>query len=247
MYRRGDGGRHLQGTYHDRDVEELAAINDQVFSMGSDWAYIDLEVGALTEDSIPEVSRLELELATTALSVTTQNFLLLAQDGYYTDTIVHRFERDVGMCLGDVTNKNGKGGHCHPSLSVNGSPYLPETEPFVVSHLPGVVTMMSPGVDKVDSRFLFCTYEAPHVDGRFVGFGRLSSESHKRVEELQTKVFVQASKPIVDLKIVGIGLLSDAPDLDSDDSSSRNNSNSNSNNNKQSGSNTDPSGTTEAA
>ena len=85
------------------------------------------------------------------------------------------------------------------------------------------------------------------MDGRFVGFGRLSSESHKRVEELQTKVFVQASKPIVDLKIVGIGLLSDAPDLDSDDSSSRNNSNSNSNNNKQSGSNTDPSGTTEAA
>ena len=227
-YRRGDGGRHLQGPLWDRNVEELQDINNTVFGMGSQLGYIDMSVGSMKrkstsgsteeesadddddnddDDDAASITRLQLELATEALPLTTQNFLRLCQDDYYTDTTVYRFERNVGLCLGDVSKMNGKGGHCHPSLSVNGQPHLPETEPLVLSHLPGIVTMISPGVDKVDSRFMLCVQEAPHLDGRFVPFARLDDESLAKARDWFDNIFVRKGVPIVEMKITGAGLL----------------------------------------
>lgn len=199
-YRDGRGGRHLQGKYWDRNVEELQEINDTVFKMGSLNYYLDLQVG----DEQP-LLRLELELATAALPVTCQNFTLLGDDGHYDNTIVHKIEKGVGLCLGDTHGKKGRGGACHESLSPYGGAYLPETEPLVLSHLPGIVTMVCPGVDKVDSRFMLCTNEAPHLDGTFVAFGRLLDlEVVKDLEETQ---YTTRGLPNVDIKIVGCGAL----------------------------------------
>lgn len=208
-YRDGRGGRHLQGKYWDRNVKELQEINDTVFRMGSLNYYLDLQVG----DGAP-LLRLELELATAALPLTCQNFTLLGDDGQYDNTIVHKIEKGVGLCLGDTQNKKGRGGACHESLSPYGS--LPETEPLVLSHLPGIVTMVCPGVDRVDSRFMVCTNEAPHLDGTFVAFGRLLDlEIVKDLEETQ---YTTRGLPNVDIKIVGCGPLNDNGGNDDDGS-----------------------------
>jgi cyclophilin family peptidyl-prolyl cis-trans isomerase len=199
-YRAGKGGRHLQGRYWDRDAEELAEINNEVFAMGSELSFIDLKIG-----DTDVIHRLEMELATAALPLTTRNFQLLCEDGHYQNTIVHRIERNVGICLGDVDNRQGKGGRCHPSLSISGK--LPETEPLVISHLPGIVTMTCPGVDKVDSRFLLVSKEAPHLDGLFVGFGRLSGDSLAIVRELEETVHTQRGLPTCGITIVDCGKL----------------------------------------
>jgi len=199
-YRDGEGGRHLQGELFDRDIEELESINNQVFAMGSENAYLDIKIDG------EEIHRLTMELATAALPLTTKNFLLLCEDGMYTDTIIHRLQKNVGIVLGDVSMRKGKGGYCHPSLSIDGK--LPETEPLVISHLPGIVSMTSPGVDKVDSRFLCCSHELPHLDGRFVGFGRLFPESLEKILDwLDTQHTVGGGFPNVEMKIVSCGRL----------------------------------------
>jgi len=256
-YRRGDGGRHLQGPLWDRRIEELEEINNHVFALGSDFAYIDILVEDTTtttttttsdnndennnssnddndNDNVADVednsntengykkTRLILELATAALPLTTENFLRLAEDDYYTDTMVYRVEKEVGLCLGNLGTNGGSGGHCHPSLALHGSAYLPKTEPLVLSHLPGIVTMITPGVDKVNSRFLLCANEAPHLDGRFVGFGRLQEESKQQVQHWLSTVFVRRGAPIREMRIVGAGLLSSSS---SDDDNNNNNSN----------------------
>jgi cyclophilin family peptidyl-prolyl cis-trans isomerase len=214
-YREGRGGRHLQGKYWDRNVEELQDLNQTVFNFGSDGHYLDLKIGS-------DVHRLELELATAALPMTTQNFQLLSQDGFYQDTIVHRIEKKVGLCMGDVNKKEGKSGHCHASLGPHGK--LPETEPLVLSHLAGVVTMVCPGVDKVDSRFILLSEDAPHLDGMFVGFGRLNEASLAIVKELESTHYTTRGLPNVEMKIVASGPLTPTteeeqpPQLDEDKS-----------------------------
>mmetsp|Transcript_29947 Transcript_29947/g.49422 ORF Transcript_29947/g.49422 Transcript_29947/m.49422 type:complete len:268 (+) Transcript_29947:25-828(+) len=216
-YREGRGGRHLQGKYWDRNVEELQELNQTVFDFGSDGHYIDLQIG--DGDDAP-LHRLEMELASAALPLTTKNFQLLSQDGLYKDTIVHRIEKNVGICLGDVNGKQGKSGSCHASLGPFGK--LPETEPLVMSHLAGVVTMVCPGVDKVDSRFMVLSEDAPHLDGLFVAFGRLNEESLSIVKELMTTNFTTRGLPNVEIKIVDCGTSQAPPKTDDDTEEDKN-------------------------
>ena len=55
--------------------------------------------------------------------------------------------------MGDIDRKKGKGGYYHLLLSPTGK--LIETKPLVVTHFPGIVPMMSAGVDEIDSKFIF--------------------------------------------------------------------------------------------
>lgn len=208
-YREGRGGRHLQGKYWDRNVEELQELNQTVFEFGSENHYINLQVG----DS-DTVHRLEMELASAALPMTTKNFQLLSDDGFYKDTIVHRIEKKVGLCMGDVNGKEGRSGHCHASLGPFGK--LPTTEPLIMSHLAGVVTMVSPGVDKVDSRFILLTEDAPHLDGLFVGFGRLTDKSLEIIKELESTHFTTRGLPNVEMKILDCGSMPSTSSEDND-------------------------------
>ena len=55
--------------------------------------------------------------------------------------------------MGDIDRKRGKGGYCHLPLSPTGK--LLKTEPLVVTHLLGIVTMMFADVNKIDSKSIF--------------------------------------------------------------------------------------------
>ena len=146
---------------------------------------------------------LHLELATAAMPLTTTNFDLLSPQ--YTNTIVHRIEKKVGLCLGDVRMNLGRSGLCHASLSKTGK--LPTTEPLVLSHLAGIVTMVSTGVDKVDSRFMLCTADSYQLDGRFVAFGRLSPESLAICQEIESSHYTTRGLPNVEIRVVSCGPL----------------------------------------
>ena len=87
-YREGRGGRHLQGRWHDRDVDGLNAINDQVFALNASAAsnndipakaYLNLSVGGA------EARRVVIELASAALPKTCENFTKLCTSGSVVD------------------------------------------------------------------------------------------------------------------------------------------------------------------
>jgi peptidyl-prolyl isomerase H (cyclophilin H) len=233
-YRAGLGGRHLQGRYHYRDLDELSSINDAVFAMNdapsssssslsttttttvvgtggtttttTTEAYLDLSVG----NEPPR--RVIIELASAALPRTTENFRLLCRERGgrgtgYANTSVYKIEKTVGLCLGDLVNDDGSGGRCHPSMGTYGSPFSFEDEGFLVSHTgPGIVSMMSPGVHRNDSRFLITTTDAPQLDGRFVAFGRVK-EGMDVINDIATGVFTKRGRPTVDIKIADCGVL----------------------------------------
>ncbi len=218
-YRAGLGGRHLQGRWHFRDVNELDAVNDLVFDMNEtlkseDYvggsiipteAYLDLSVAGDTP------RRVTIELASAALPKTTENFRLLCQEKAeetglgYESTLVYKIEKTVGLCMGDVVSNDGTAGRCHPTFGTYASPYSFEDEGFLISHTgPGIVSMMSPGVHRNDSRFLITTTGAAQLDGRFVAFGRVK-EGLDVITDIATGVFTKRGRPTVEIKIVGCG------------------------------------------
>ena len=85
---------------------------------------------------------------------------------------------------------------------------MEQTENLVLSHVPGVVTMMSQRVQEIDSRFMLCTHHAPHMDGKAVAIGRLDEESLKKVQEWESTLITQKGHPkTVALRITDCGLI----------------------------------------
>ena len=165
--------------------------------------------------------RLVMQIASTVMPETCINFVGLCQEAAYNGTIMYRIEKEVGICGGDVLTNTGKTGQClqdWPYESANGpSPDMnplrrdlppPEEEPMALWHTAGTVTMLCPKVNEIDSRFILCGKDAPHLDGIHRAFGKLEPESLKQVQEWQDSVLTSYGKPkSVTLRIVGCGVL----------------------------------------
>jgi cyclophilin family peptidyl-prolyl cis-trans isomerase len=217
-YREGLGGRHLQGRYHNRDIKKLTSINDQVFALNTthaqklstpSQAYLDIAVEG--EEGGPH--RVVIELASAALPNTCRNFVDLceAEDGGYKSSKVFKILPQMGLCLGDNTKMNdGRQGRCSPNVVKPDEPHshnFPH-EATVISHAEeGIVTMISTGLDKNDSRFLILTAaDASHLDGKYVAFGKVK-EGLNALQDIVQNTFTKMGKPSVNIQVVGCGVL----------------------------------------
>ena len=218
-YRDNKGGRHLQGRYHKFDADSLKIHNDTIFELGTSECFLDIQMDDDDDDDAKDsyekmknegesekTKRIVIELASEALPKTCHNFLKLCQDGYYNDTKVFKIERNVGLCMGDVLDMDGRGGKCHPETSSSG--YF-ENEGYYLSHAQkGVLTMLAPSVDKNDSRFMITLRDTPQLDGRYVAFGRLKEDENgiKVLENIVENTYTRRGKPQKDIKIISSGV-----------------------------------------
>lgn len=212
-YRAGKGGRHLQGEYSHLNVDELKAWNDAVFSLGSQFVYMDVLVEPLHQDGDRakedlEQHRLVMELASEVFPRATQNFtkLLEAEKDGFKSSILHRVEKTVGLMGGHVWKGTGK---CHEDLRMPTSlTSMEQSEKMVLSHIPGTVTMLSQRVQEIDSRFLLCSQHAPHLDGKAVAIGRLDEQSLSQIQKWESTLITQKGRPsTLQLRISACGLL----------------------------------------
>jgi cyclophilin family peptidyl-prolyl cis-trans isomerase len=236
-YRAGKGGRHLQGEYHDRESpEECAAWNDAVLQLGSTPVYLDVvaeprrHASAIRSKKLIEVPplnslvgekyRLVIDVASTVMPETTQNFMdLMAVDtDGYLGTRMYRIEKNVGLCGGDVLTNTGKTGKAARGLPLT---IDVESDPLPLWHIPGTVTMLVPRVGEIDSRFILVTQPAPHIDGICRAFGRMTPETLSLVTNWQTNWLTRDGIPTAfDLIVVECGVLRDNAQEESSISSS---------------------------
>lgn len=215
-YRAGKGGRHLQGEYSHLNMDELRAWNDAVFSLGSQFVYLDVVVEPLHKDSerkaeALEEHRLVIELASQVFPRATENFVKLLTsetDGYKSSTL-HRVEKTVGLMGGNVWKNTGK---CHEDMRMTTSlTSMAQIENMVLSHIPGTITMLSQRVQEIDSRFLLCCSHAPHLDGKALAIGRLDDESLEQVKKWESTLITQNGFPTtVQLRIAECGIVEEA-------------------------------------
>lgn len=102
--------------------------------------------------------------------ITTENFIELANDGFYDGLIFHRVIPGFMIQGGDPLG-NGTGG---PGYAIKGE-FKSNGFDNDLKHERGVLSMArSMNPDSAGSQFFIMTEDAPHLDGMYAAFGRIT-------------------------------------------------------------------------
>lgn len=102
--------------------------------------------------------------------ITTENFIELANDGFYDGLIFHRVIPGFMIQGGDPLG-NGTGG---PGYAIKGE-FKSNGFDNDIKHERGVLSMArSMHPDSAGSQFFIMTEDAPHLDGMYAAFGRIT-------------------------------------------------------------------------
>jgi peptidyl-prolyl cis-trans isomerase B (cyclophilin B) len=107
---------------------------------------------------------LELELYPEHAPKTVNNFVFLAQEGYYDGVVFHRVISDFVIQGGDPTG-TGRGG---PGYS-----FEDEVAGNPLKHERGIISMANAGPNTNGSQFFITHSPQPHLDGKHTVFGKV--------------------------------------------------------------------------
>jgi len=112
---------------------------------------------------------IEIELFPDKTPKTVENFVGLAEKGYYNGVIFHRVIADFMIQGGDPTG-TGRGGN-----SFWGAPFADEIVPTLKHEEPGVLSMANAGPNTNGSQFFITVVPTPWLDGKHTIFGKVIS------------------------------------------------------------------------
>ena len=174
----------------------------------------------LTTDG-ERLGRMEFELADDVVPMTARNFALLSEPGAapsgrsYQGARIHRMVRGAAILGGDVdeamaptgwTGVKGDQGYAGGHSAWENQRYF-EDEGFLIPHSePGILTMANRGLGTNASQFYITTVPCPHLDGKCVAFGRVTSglEIAQRIHDS----LANKGRLLADIRIASCGSLS---------------------------------------
>ena len=115
-------------------------------------------------------SEIKLELYPEVAPITVENFVKLANEGFYDGLIFHRVISGF-MIQGGDPNGTGTGG---PGYSIKGE-FAINGVKNDLSHKRGVISMArSMGYDTAGSQFFICHADSTFLDGQYAAFGKVT-------------------------------------------------------------------------
>lgn len=123
---------------------------------------------------------IRLTLDESQAPVTVQNFVELAEKGFYNGLVFHRIEPGFVIQGGDPLG-NGMGG---PGYQIKGE-FSANGVKNTISHQRGVISMArSRAFDSAGSQFFITLDDASFLDGQYAAFGTADEESMKNVDAI---------------------------------------------------------------
>ena len=114
---------------------------------------------------------IELELYPDIAPISTENFIKLASSGFYDGVTFHRVVPGFVIQGGDPTG-TGAGG---PGYHIKGE-FLANGVKNDLKHTRGVLSMArAMAYDSAGSQFFIMVEDAPHLDGQYAAFGKVTS------------------------------------------------------------------------
>lgn len=147
---------------------------------------------------------MQLELYPEIAPNTVNNFIDLVQQKFYDGLTFHRVIRDF-MLQGGCPDGSGTGG---PGYSIKGE-FSSNGVQNDLKHTEGVISMArSQHPDSAGSQFFIMHKAAPHLDGQYASFGKIT-EGMELVNELATAPTDFADRPITPqiIKTIDVDLL----------------------------------------
>ena len=122
------------------------------------------------EITVKDYGVIKLELDAASAPITVENFVKLAQSGFYDGLTFHRI-MDGFMIQGGDPKGNGTGG---ADEKIRGE-FLQNGVPNPISHVKGVISMArSQDPDSASSQFFITVADATFLDGGYAAFGRVT-------------------------------------------------------------------------
>jgi peptidylprolyl isomerase len=140
---------------------------------------------------------IELSLMPEAAPKACENFVALAEKGYYDGTIFHRVIKGFMIQGGDPTG-TGRGGE-----SIWGKQFGDEVRQDVKFDRPGLIAMANSGANTNGSQFFITTRETPWLNMKHTIFGEVVS-GQDVLEKLENVPVGRNDKPLTDQKIIAI-------------------------------------------
>lgn len=141
----------------------------------------NLPIATITVDGYGVI---EAELYPEIASNTVNNFIYLANKGFYDNLKFHRIIKGF-MIQGGDPQGNGTGG---PGYSIEGE-FTSNGFANSLKHTKGVLSMArSQDPDSAGSQFFIMTGDAPHLDGEYAAFGKVISgmDVVEKIENVKT-------------------------------------------------------------
>lgn len=190
------------GMYGDKKEAPVVVAHDE----HKDCPKVFMEIKIGEEEEEGEVGRIEMELFKDTVPKTAENFraLCTGEKGncttkghenkplHFKGSPFHRVIKDFMIQGGDITMGNGQGGE-----SIYGEKFADEA--FVSQHTEaGLLSMANAGPDTNGSQFFITCKETPHLDGKHVVFGRVTSgmDFVRKIESIETGPGDQPKKPV---------------------------------------------------
>ena len=118
--------------------------------------------------------------------VTVNNFVFLAQEGFYDGLTFHRVIENFMVQGGDPTG-NGAGGP--------GYHFQDEISPALVFDAPGKLAMANAGPNTNGSQFFITTVPTPHLNGGHTIFGEII-DGHEVVDQISMVTTDRSNRPL---------------------------------------------------
>lgn len=150
--------------------------------------------------NIKDYGIVTLELYPKKAPNTVNNFVTLANNGFYDGLIFHRVIKGF-MVQGGDPDGVGTGG---PGYSIPGEFAINGYQNNDIAHTKGVISMArSQSPDSAGSQFFIMSADSPHLDGQYAAFGQVTSglEVIEAIEKVETD---SMDKPIKDVVIESI-------------------------------------------
>ena len=152
-------------------------------------AIIEMENGKkMTADLYPDVA-----------PITVENFVKLAKQGFYNGLIFHRVINGFMIQGGDPTG-TGMGG---PGWKIKGE-FSANGVKNDLLHTRGVLSMARSSMpDSAGSQFFIMHKDAPHLDGQYAAFGKLT-DGFETLDEIATVKTDYYDRPLTEQKIKSV-------------------------------------------
>ncbi len=143
--------------------------------------------------------KMTLELYPEKAPITVENFEKLANKGFYNGLIFHRVIRGF-MIQGGDPEGTGMGG---PGYSITGE-FAANGVKNDLKHTRGVISMArSMNPNSAGSQFFIMHEDAPHLDGQYAAFGKMT-DGFETLDEIATTKTGYADRPMFDMVIKSV-------------------------------------------
>ncbi len=145
---------------------------------------------------------IKLELYPDIAPITVENFVNLAQEGFYDGLIFHRVIEGFMIQGGDPTGtgRGGSGKNIKGEFAANG---VKNT----IAHTRGVISMArSQSMNSASSQFFICHADAPHLNGQYAAFGKVT-EGMEVVDEIAEVATDWNDRPMVDMVMKSVKVI----------------------------------------